>query len=77
MCICGKTFSLRTPAFLPFKRQPRKMVKHTQTIRRQFAGGWGLALRGLTVFNLVFYNHENPFSQSNFFILKAASYSKK
>ena len=21
----------------PFKRQPRKMVKHTQTIRRQFA----------------------------------------
>ena len=31
----------------PFKRQPQKMVKHTQTVRRQFADHFvGLALKG-------------------------------
>ena len=33
----------------PFKRHPHKMVKHTETIRRQFADDHfvGLALKGL------------------------------
>ena len=29
--------TVSTPVFNPFKRQPHKMVKHSQTIRRQIA----------------------------------------
>ena len=30
------------PSFMNFKRQPHKMVKHTQTIRRQLECVWPL-----------------------------------
>ena len=48
----------------PFKRQPRKMVKHTQTIRRVlptnvlslFDHFVGLALKGLQSKRLVWFN---------------------